>query len=125
MKPIALTAITTTILLTLSLSACASPSPNKHLNHRNTVKSVGVIKVLPAGNTVVRLRGVSYYTHAGVFYQPYQGGFRVVSAPVGKSVNILPTTYRAVRVNKKRYFVANGVYYKRAGNGFVVVQRPV
>lgn len=117
-----LTAITSILLLSFSLSACAS---HRHPAHRNTVKSVGVIKVLPAGNTVVRLRGVSYYTHAGIFYQPYQCGFSIVSAPVGINVNILPNNYKVVRVKKKRYFVANGVYYKRAGTGFTVVRRPV
>ncbi|MFT4175212.1 MAG: hypothetical protein QM627_01035 [Luteolibacter sp.] len=43
--------------------------------------NVTVIRTLPRGARSVTYRGQSYYRHGNTYYQPYRGGYRVVSRP--------------------------------------------
>ncbi|UTW56375.1 DUF6515 family protein [Kordiimonas sp. SCSIO 12610] len=139
MKQNRLYAITATFILSLSLGAFASTSASTSAptsTHSNTpfqpatqnapvVGKVRVVTTLPVGATKIRFQGASYFAHGGIFYQPFQGRFRIVSAPIGITVNALPAKPRVVRIKNQRYFVSNGIYYKRSGKRFIVVRRPV
>ncbi len=125
MQSIKLTVILTAIIIISSMNASAAPHHPHSKPRAYKAQKTKILTTLPTGYTFIRFQGAPYYIHAGVFYQPYQGHFRVATAPVGISVNLLPTNRKVIRVKQNRYFVSNGVYYKKAGKRFVVIRRPV
>ena len=54
-----------------------------------------------------------YYYYNGIFYCPYDnGGYQVVTPPLGAAVPSLPEGATAIKIDGVQYYEASGVYYK-------------
>jgi hypothetical protein len=54
-----------------------------------------------------------YYYYDGIFYCPYDnGGYQVVTPPLGAAVPSLPEGATAIKIDGVQYYEASGVYYK-------------
>jgi len=54
-----------------------------------------------------------YYYYDGIFYSPYDnGGYQVVTPPLGAAVPSLPEGATAIKIDGVQYYEASGVYYK-------------
>ena len=74
---------------------------------------------------LISLANQQYYYDDGVYYQPYSGGYSVVSAPIGALVSSLPPGYETTMVGNDTYFYYGGVFYIYTGNGYQVVVAPI
>ncbi|MBL4772689.1 MAG: hypothetical protein JKX98_03530 [Alcanivoracaceae bacterium] len=87
---------------------------NIHKNHRRMI-----------------LNGLTYYYYAGIYYQTYQGGYVIVSTPIGRRIVTLPFGYRTIYVNAVPYYYHSGTYYfnelayQNDGTKYVVVNPPI
>jgi hypothetical protein len=70
------------------------------------------------------LANQQYYYDQGVYYEPYQGGYSVVPAPIGAMVSSLPPGYETTMVGNDSYYYYGGAFYIDTGNGYQVVQAP-
>jgi len=71
------------------------------------------------------LNNQRYYYDDGVYYQPSNGGYSVVSAPVGAIVAALPPGYETTTAGDgNNYFYFGGVFYVYTGQGYQVVMAP-
>ena len=63
-----------------------------------------------------------YYYDQGVFYVKADGGYSVVSAPVGATIKTLPTGYETVSLddNVTNYYYG-GAFYEKSSSGYKVV----
>jgi biotin carboxyl carrier protein len=64
-----------------------------------------------------------YYYDQGVFYLKGNGGYTVVSAPVGAKIKTLPSGYETVSADDgatKNYYYG-GTFYEKRSDGYVVV----
>jgi hypothetical protein len=64
-----------------------------------------------------------YYYDEGVYYLKGDGGYTVVSAPIGAKIKTLPAGYETVSVDDagtKNYYYG-GVFYEKRSDGYVVV----
>jgi Family of unknown function (DUF6515) len=63
-----------------------------------------------------------YYYDEGVYYLKGDGGYTVVSAPLGAKIKTLPTGYETVSVddNTKNYYYG-GTFYEKTSAGYTVV----
>jgi hypothetical protein len=80
---------------------------------------------LPHGYISVQVGGVPYDYYDGVFYQPGQSGYVVVSPPVGALVPALPPGAEAVVAGPYTYYYAGGAFYIQQPQGFQVVPPPL
>ena len=74
------------------------------------------------GNTGWAIAG-EYYYDEGVFYLKGNGGYTVVSAPLGAKIKTLPSGYETVSVDDagtKNYYYG-GAFYEKSGDGYKVV----
>ncbi|HLO82907.1 MAG TPA: DUF6515 family protein [Chitinophagaceae bacterium] len=64
-----------------------------------------------------------YYYDQGVYYLKGDGGYTVVSAPLGAKIKTLPTGYETVSVDDKgtKNYYYGGVFYEKRSDGYVVV----
>jgi hypothetical protein len=71
--------------------------------------------------------GYPYFYYSGVFYQRYNSGYIVVSAPIGAFVTSLPEGFIAFTIGLATYYYINNTYYSwdEAREGYVVVEKPV
>jgi hypothetical protein len=54
-----------------------------------------------------------YYYYGGVFYRPYDdGGYEIVTPPVGAAVPSLPKGAQSIVIDGNQYYELNGVYYQ-------------
>jgi hypothetical protein len=67
---------------------------------------------------------MSYQYYSGVFYEPYNGGYRVAVPPVGALVPNLPSGTITVNVSGQDYLYFGGTFYVQASGGYQVVQAP-
>ena len=65
-----------------------------------------------------------YYYDEGVYYQPSEGGYSVVPAPIGAMVSSLPPGYETTMVGNDYYYYYGGAFYINTGNAYQVVQAP-
>ncbi|HLZ87820.1 MAG TPA: DUF6515 family protein [Puia sp.] len=65
-----------------------------------------------------------YYYDDGVYYQPANGGYSVVPAPVGALVAALPPGYETTMVGNDTYYYFGGAFYVYTGQGYQVVVAP-
>lgn len=65
-----------------------------------------------------------YHYYNGVYYEPYNSGYRVIAAPVGIRINTLPQGYSEIPVNGVNFYYYGGTYYRNYGNGFEVTAAP-
>ncbi len=72
------------------------------------------------------LGGLTYHFLNGIFYRPYDQGYRVVSAPIGAIVNTLPHGRVSVVIGGRNYYMYNNIYYLWDGSrrGYRVVDVP-
>ncbi len=70
--------------------------------------------------------GHRYRYSQGLFYRPYNHGFRVVQAPIGAIILSLPIGYTHMRISDRDYYRYNDVYYQSefGARGYRVVQNP-
>lgn len=71
----------------------------------------------------MRVYDGEYYYDEGVFYLKGNGGYTVVSAPIGAKIKTLPSGYETVSVDDagtKNYYYG-GVFYEKSGDGYKVV----
>ena len=58
-----------------------------------------------------------FYYYGGVFYSPYDnGGYQVVSPPIGAGVPDLPDNAQPIKIDGVQYYEVDGVYYKEGVN---------
>ena len=64
-----------------------------------------------------------YYYDEGVYYLKGDGGYTVVSAPIGAKIKTLPSGFETVSIDEsstKNYYYG-GVFYEKRSDGYVVV----
>lgn len=79
---------------------------------------------LAVGALAFTWAGQNYYYNEGVYYQPYNNGYRVTTAPIGAVVNSLPDGYETVNLNDQYYYYYGGIFYAEVQGGFQVIQAP-
>jgi hypothetical protein len=67
---------------------------------------------------------MQYRYYQGVYYQPVNGGYQVVPAPLNSTIMIMPTGYSTVAVAGTNYYYFGGVFYIYTGGAFMVVTAP-
>lgn len=84
------------------------------------------LTVLPRLHARLLVLGVPYFYFEGIFYQRYQSGYVVVSAPVGGHVRVLPAGFIAFNIGMFTYYYVNDVYYRWDDDfvRYVVVKKP-
>jgi hypothetical protein len=70
------------------------------------------------------LANQAYYYDDGVYYEPYNGGFNVVPAPVGAMVATIPPGSETVQVGDQTYIYYGGTFYVQTDEGYQVVAAP-
>jgi hypothetical protein len=79
---------------------------------------------LAATAIAVAVGGNNYYADNGVWYAPTEGGYTVVQAPVGGTVQSMPSGAQPVSVNNTTNYYYGGAYYEKSANGYTVVAPP-
>ena len=82
------------------------------------------IASLAADAYLFSLANQQYYYDDGVYYEPYQGGYQAVAAPVGALVSFLPPGYETVPLGDDTFYYYGGTFYVAADQGYQVVQAP-
>lgn len=86
---------------------------------------VGYFRVsLGAAAISVLLNGSNYWYDQGVFYEPYNNGYQVISAPGGAYISQLPAGYTTVELAGNLYYYFAGTFYATSAQGFVVTDAP-
>jgi hypothetical protein len=67
---------------------------------------------------------MQYRYDDGVYYEPSNGGYRVVPAPFNAVISSLPPDYSTVNVGGDNYYYYGGVFYISMADGYQVVQAP-
>jgi hypothetical protein len=71
---------------------------------------------------IVSIENAQYHYDQGVWYQPYNGGYQVVSAPVGGTITTLPPNAQTVVVNETvNNYYYGGDFYEKTEKGYSVV----
>ncbi|MGL6268176.1 MAG: DUF6515 family protein, partial [Chitinophagaceae bacterium] len=73
---------------------------------------------------IVSVNNAQYHYDQGVWYQPSNSGYTVVSAPVGGTITTLPSGYQTVVVSNTTTYYYGGSYYEKGGSGYTVVAPP-
>lgn len=83
-----------------------------------------IVHTLPQGHRTLNSRhGIHYYSH-GIYYRPYNHGYRVIRPPVGLVITSLPSGYIDLHVGSRVYARYNDVYYRPVSRGYMVVEPP-
>ena len=71
----------------------------------------------------MRVYDGEYYYDEGVFYLKGNGGYTVVSAPIGAKIKTLPSGYETVSAddNGTKNYYYGGAFYEKRSDGYVVV----
>jgi hypothetical protein len=73
---------------------------------------------------VISWNNMQYQYYSGVFYAPYNGGYRVIAPPIGAMVPNLPSGTITVYVNGYGYDYYGGTFYLPENGGYQVVAAP-
>jgi len=66
-----------------------------------------------------------YYGYdQGIYYEPYNNGYRVVPAPIGAYIGRLPAGFTSVNVDGYVYYYFAGTFYVSGSNGYEIVPAP-
>ena len=77
--------------------------------------------VKEAKNAGVAIDG-EYYYDQGVYYLKGDGGYTVVSAPIGAKIKTLPSGYETVTIDDKtKNYYYGGTFYEKSTDGYIVV----
>jgi uncharacterized protein DUF6515 len=80
---------------------------------------------IAATATIVAINNAEYRYDAGVFYEPGNGGYRVVAPPAGAIVPSLPPDVATIPVGDETFYYFGGVFYAAAeGGGYQIVPAP-
>ena len=79
------------------------------------------VATLAATAVVVSVNNAKYHYDQGVWYEPSNGGYTVVQAPVGGSVTSIPSGSQTVVVNNTTNYYYGGAYYEKEGGSYTVV----
>lgn len=60
----------------------------------------------------------------GVYYEPYNNGYRVIPAPIGANVSTLPKGFTTVNVEGDLYYYYAGTFYVPGTNRYEIVPAP-
>ncbi|MEP7164292.1 MAG: DUF6515 family protein [Ferruginibacter sp.] len=83
------------------------------------------VNTVPAGYRTIRYRNYDYRYCNGVFYQPYNNSYMIISAPYGMYLDMLPYGYSQFYVSNHPYYYYNGNYFDYRDNYYYVVSPPV
>jgi hypothetical protein len=81
--------------------------------------------VLPIGCISVFVNGAPYYYGDGIYYQPSDGSYQEVYAPVGADIPQPPDGAIEIDAGGLTYYYAGGAFYVQQDNGFVVAPTPI
>ena len=71
---------------------------------------------------IISVNNQQYHYDQGVYYVESNGGYTVVEAPVGATVNIIPEGYQTIVVNETtNNYYYGGTYYEKSDEGYTVV----
>lgn len=73
---------------------------------------------------IIDLANSRYRYDEGVFYEPYDNGYRVVPAPPGAYIPSIPEGYQTLAVGGQTYYYFGGAFFVLNGNQYEVVQAP-
>jgi len=73
---------------------------------------------------VINVADRPYHYYDGVFYEPYNSGYRVIAPPPGAYVPSIPQGYQQVAVGGQTYYYFGGAFFTLNGNNYEVVQAP-
>ena len=73
---------------------------------------------------LIDLNHRSYRYSDGVFYEPYNNGYRVIPPPPGAYVPSIPQGYQQVSVGGQTYYYFGGAFFIFDGNNYQVVEAP-
>ncbi|MDP4207228.1 MAG: DUF6515 family protein [Bacteroidota bacterium] len=96
-----------------------------HWQYRSMPSRGAVVSYAPAASVALNFRGLSFFFNNGVYYRPYERGYRVVGAPVGLRINALPRGCVELSVGRMPYYYYCGTYYRNYGGYYEVVRPPV
>ncbi len=96
------------------------PSQRRSYDH-----SRATTMVLPRAHSRVKVAGLTYYYHKGIFYRPGPSGYVIVRAPLGAVVPDLPPACKTVRINGKTFYSHDNIFYQKKVRGYQVVTPPV
>ena len=82
------------------------------------------MQTMMPGAVVLSIHSIPYRYYSGVFYQPFNGGYRVVPAPPTVIVPAIPEGYESVVVDGTPYLYYGGTFYEQMGSGYVVSAPP-
>ncbi|MCI0506313.1 MAG: DUF6515 family protein [Gammaproteobacteria bacterium] len=82
--------------------------------------------VLPKTHVRIIVSGNPYFFFGGVFYQSFNNGYVVVSAPIGALVHTLPVGFIAFSLGLSTYYFVNDTYYiwDEPRQAYAVVEKP-
>lgn len=70
----------------------------------------------------ISVNNATYHYDNGVYYAPSNGGYTVVAAPVGATVQTIPSNSQTVVVNETtNNYYYGGTYYEKSDKGYTVV----
>jgi hypothetical protein len=82
------------------------------------------LSALAADAIWLNFNNTRYWYDDGCFYMPQNGGYAVVTAPIGAIVASIPPGYETPVVDGTNYFYFGGVFYIYTGQGYQVVAAP-
>jgi len=82
------------------------------------------IGALGIGAFAFTLANQNYYYNEGVYYEPFNSGYRVINAPIGAIVNSLPDGYESIDMGDQNFFYYGGSFYVEVQGGYQVIQAP-
>jgi hypothetical protein len=65
-----------------------------------------------------------YRYYNGVYYEPYNSGYRVIAPPVGIRISTLPAGFSEIPVEGTNFYYYGGTFYRNYGNDYGVVEAP-
>jgi len=84
------------------------------------------VRVLPQSYVRIVVSGFPYFYYGGVFYRSFDGGYVVVSAPLGAVVHTLPVGFIAFSLGVSTFYYVNNTYYvwDEPREAYLVVEKP-
>jgi hypothetical protein len=82
------------------------------------------VTTLAATAIIVSVNNMNYYYDQGVYYAPSNGGYTVVTAPVGAVVTTVPSNAQPVVINQTtttNNYYYGGTYYEKSAGGYTVI----
>ena len=82
------------------------------------------MSALSATAITIMLNDQYYRYDRGIYYSPYNGGYRVIPAPPGVFIRYLPDGYSTIYLGDYTYYYFAGTFYREGIHGFTVTEAP-